>query len=100
MARSSLSSFVFCCKMLNFAICKKVINYDENSSSVKVNLTLNSNEDYCTMIESSSIDRQLFQIVSHRCDSQETNVYPLCRLQRNYKCVQLLLLFQLLFNFV
>lgn len=61
---------------------KKIINFDETINSLKVNVTLNENEDYCTIIQSSSSNRQLFQIVTHKCDSNTNNSYPLCRLKR------------------
>ena len=63
---------------------KKVINYSEESFSINVSSVINNDDDYCTIIQSSSGNIPSFSISAHRCDDDSIRGYPLCRLIRMF----------------
>ncbi|CAF1124596.1 unnamed protein product [Rotaria sp. Silwood1] len=56
-----------------------VRNVNEERFDINVN-SLNNDDDYCTIIQSSGGNPQSFGIYSHRCDNQYISGYPLCRI--------------------
>ncbi|CAF2040937.1 unnamed protein product [Rotaria magnacalcarata] len=56
-----------------------ITNPNDQSFEIKVN-SVNNDDDYCTIIQSSGGNPQTFGIYSHKCDDRSIRGYPLCRL--------------------
>ncbi|CAF4100035.1 unnamed protein product, partial [Adineta steineri] len=57
-----------------------IINYNENIFQINVTSFNNSQDDYCTIIQTSPANPQLFTIYAQQCNDINTIAYPLCRL--------------------
>lgn len=80
---SNVSCFSLNLCLIPFEIIfKKILDLNDESIDINVNSMNNTDDDYCTIIQSFGENPQSFGLYTHKCDDKYIRGYPLCRLMR------------------